>query len=118
MDDLLSILTGGIGGALLRLIPEGIKLFTAAADRKQELAVMDLVVMDRTTVKEALIMPSMWPMYWCSSRVVMGAKKQRDFLECLDCQTIRPWRVDPFLSLRIALALSSVSSIVNFYWRT
>lgn len=41
MEALLSVLTGGIGGALLRLIPEGIKLFTAAADRRHELEVMD-----------------------------------------------------------------------------
>lgn len=42
MEALLSILTGGFGGALLRLIPEGIKLFQASAERKHELAVMEL----------------------------------------------------------------------------
>lgn len=42
MEALLSIITGGMGGALLRLIPEGIKLFQASADRKHELKILDL----------------------------------------------------------------------------
>lgn len=41
MEALFSILTGGVGGAVLRLIPEGIRLWTASADRKHELAILD-----------------------------------------------------------------------------
>lgn len=41
MEALLSIITGGFGGALLRLIPEGIKMFNGWQDRKHELAILD-----------------------------------------------------------------------------